>query len=204
MRRTPHSNPDPCARSFGAPVVGRAVTDRALRLIPPVAAAVLQTGVVGLPRSHRPARPVPRRRPPTCRRQAKTLPPTSRRCARGTWIRTPACPISRTLARRVRRLQRRATRHRLAPIGPQAHGSCLRHFSGTLAIATAPLSSPHDSDTAHTGHCMLPRTIKDEISHFRNSLLFVVILPSDYLAEKGAGNARKHGTLLGHSGSAGS
>jgi hypothetical protein len=65
-------------------------------------------------------------------------------------------------------------------------------------------SSPHDSDTAHTGHCMLPRTIKDEISHFRNSLLFVVILPCDYLAEKGAGNARKHGTLLGHSGSAGS
>jgi hypothetical protein len=66
------------------------------------------------------------------------------------------------------------------------------------------LSKPHDSHTTHTGHYTLAHTIKAEISHFRNSLLFVVILPCDYLAEKGPGNARKHGTLPGHSGSAGS
>jgi hypothetical protein len=65
-------------------------------------------------------------------------------------------------------------------------------------------SSPHHSRTAHIGHYTLVATIKDEDSHFRNSPVFVVILPCDYLADKGAGNARKHGTLPGHSGSAGS
>jgi hypothetical protein len=65
--------------------------------------------------------------------------------------------------------------------------------------ATADASS-HGSHASHIGHCTLAPTIEPEISHFRNSLLFVVILPCDYLAEKGPGNARKHGTLLGHSG----
>jgi hypothetical protein len=95
----------------------------------------------------------------------------------------------------------RAPARRVAARTPFSHS---RTFPQKAIIATATYLSPCDSHTTHTGHCTLAHTIKTEISHFRNSLLFVVILPCDYLAAKGPGNARKHGTLPGHSGSAGS